>query len=66
MRSEAAIAACSTLNFSERSEIGRQKRSEYWMNATSTPSVSAPESTCEPPWIRISAIARAARNSIAG
>ena len=35
MRSEEAIAACSMLNFSERSEIGRQKRSEYWMKATS-------------------------------
>ena len=49
MRSEAAIAACSTLNFSERSEIGRQKRSEYWMKATSAPSVSPPASTCAPP-----------------
>ena len=66
MRSEAAIAACSTLNFSDRSEIGRQKRSEYWMKATSTPSVTAPASTCEPPLIRISAVASAARNSIAG
>ena len=39
MRSETAIAACRMLNFSERSEIGRQKRSEYWMKATSAPSV---------------------------
>ena len=45
MRSEAAIAACSTLNFSDRSEIGRQKRSEYWMKATSTPRVSPPART---------------------
>ena len=49
MRSEAAIAACSTLNFSERSEIGRQKRSEYWMKATSAPSVRPPATTCAPP-----------------
>ena len=49
MRSDAAIAACSTLNFSERSEIGRQKRSEYWMNATSAPSVRLPASTPAPP-----------------
>jgi len=33
MRSEAAIAAWRMLNFSDRSEIGRQNRSEYWMNA---------------------------------
>ena len=49
MRSEAAMAACSTLNFSDRSEIGRQKRSEYWMNATSTPRVSPPARTFPPP-----------------
>ena len=66
MRSDEAIAACSTLNFSERSEIGRQNRSEYWMKATRTPMVSAPERTSAPPRSRMSAIARAARSSIAG
>ena len=66
MRSEEAIAACSTLNFSDRSEIGRQNRSEYWMNATRTPRVSAPDRTSVPPRTRMSAIASAARSSIAG
>ncbi len=49
MRSEAAIAAWRMLNFSERSEMGRQNRSEYWMKATSTPRVSPPASTFPPP-----------------
>ncbi len=43
------MAACRMLNFSERSEIGRQKRSEYWMKATSAPSVTVPVSTSPPP-----------------
>ena len=49
MRSEEAIAACSMLYFSERSEIGRQKRSEYWMKATSAPSVRPARITSPPP-----------------
>jgi hypothetical protein len=48
MRSEAAMAACRMLNFSERSEMGRQKRSEYWMKATSAPRVRVPVSTLPP------------------
>ena len=36
------MADCSRLNFSEMSLIGRKKRCEYWMKATSVPSVSAP------------------------
>jgi len=49
MRSAEAIAACITLNFSDRSEIGCQKRSEYWMKATSAPSDRAPSRTRPPP-----------------
>ena len=49
MRSELAMAACTMLNFSDRSEMGRQKRSEYWMKATSTPRVTPPARTWPPP-----------------
>ena len=42
MRSDEAIADCSTLNFSDMSLIGRKKRCEYCRNATSAPSVSVP------------------------
>ena len=42
IRSDEAIAACRTLNFSDMSLIGRKKRCEYWRNATSAPSVSVP------------------------
>ena len=48
IRSDDAIACCRMLNFSERSEMGRQKRSEYWTKATSAPRVSAPVSTPRP------------------
>ena len=66
IRSEEAMAACRMLNFSERSEIGRQKRSEYWMKATSTPRVTVPRRTSPPPQTRMRPTARAARSSIAG
>ena len=49
MRSEEAIAACRTLNFSDMSLIGRKKRCEYKMNATSDPSVSVPCIVQPPP-----------------
>jgi hypothetical protein len=49
MRSDDAMAACKMLNFSERSEIGRQRRSEYSMKATSAPRVSVPARTRPPP-----------------
>ena len=42
IRSDDAIAACSTLNFSDMSLIGRKNRCEYCRNATSEPSVSVP------------------------
>ena len=43
------MAAWRMLNFSERSEMGRQKRSEYWMKATSAPRVRVPAITRQPP-----------------
>ena len=49
MRSDDAIAACRTLNFSDMSLIGRKKRCEYRRNATSEPSVSVPCIVQPPP-----------------
>ena len=66
MRSDDAIAACRTLNFSDMSLIGRKKRCEYCRKATSAPSVSAPRSTLPPPYQMISADASALTISIAG
>ena len=66
MRSEAAIAACRMLNFSDRSEIGWKNRREYWRNATSTPSDTMPSSAQPPPTQMISAPDSAASNSITG
>src|SRR5712692_6210022 len=45
IRSEEAIADCRTLNFSDMSLMGRKNRCEYWMKATSAPSVSVPRTT---------------------
>ncbi len=45
IRSDDAIADWRRLNFSEMSLIGLKKRCEYWMKATSVPSVSAPART---------------------
>src|ERR1035437_439330 len=59
IRSDEAIAAWRRLNFSEMSLIGRKKRCEYWMKATSDPSVSAPASTLAPPYQMINAVASA-------
>ena len=66
MRSDDAIAACSTLNFSDMSLIGRKKRCEYCRNATSEPSVSVSCSAQPPPNQMISADASAPMTSIAG
>ena len=66
IRSEDAIAACSTLNFSDMSLIGRKKRCEYWRNATSAPIVSVWRSTLAPPYQMMRADASAATISIAG
>jgi len=44
MRSDAAIADCSRLNFSDMSLIGLKNRCEYWMKHQ-RPSVSVPPST---------------------
>jgi hypothetical protein len=66
IRSDEAIAACRTLNFSDMSLIGRKKRCEYCRNATSDPSVSVPCIVQPPPNQMISAAARAPRTSIAG
>ena len=66
IRSDEAIADCSTLNFSDMSLIGRKKRCEYWRNATSAPSVSVRRSTLPPPYQMISADASALTTSIAG
>ena len=66
MRSDDAIAACSRLNFSDMSLIGRKKRCEYCRNATSEPSVSVPAITQPPPNQMISAAASAPTSSIAG
>ncbi len=66
MRSDEAIADCSTLNFSDMSLIGRKKRCEYCRNATSAPIVSVLRSTLAPPYQMISAEASAATTSIAG
>jgi hypothetical protein len=66
MRSEEAMAACRMLNFSERSEMGRQNRSEYWMKATRAPRVSVPAITRHPPYRMMRAVASAARSSMAG
>ena len=66
MRSEDAIADCSTLNFSDMSLMGLKNRCEYCRNATSAPNVSVPLRTLEPPYQMISAEASAAMTSIAG
>ncbi len=66
IRSDEAIAACSTLNFSDMSLIGRKKRCEYCMNATSAPIVTALRRTLAPPYQMMSADASAATSSIAG
>jgi len=66
MRSDEAIAACSTLNFSDMSLIGRKNRCEYWRNATRAPSVSVRLITPPPPYQMISAEASVATASIAG
>ena len=66
IRSDEAIAACMTLNFSDMSLIGRKNRVEYCMNATSAPSDSAFRRTADPPYQMINAEASAATSSIAG
>ena len=67
IRSDEAIADCSTLNFSDMSLIGRKKRCEYWRKATSAPSVSVPPAArSPPPYQMISADASALIASIAG
>ena len=66
MRSEEAIADCSTLNLSDMSLIGRKKRCEYCRKATRAPSVSALCITRPPPYQMISADARLLIASIAG
>ena len=66
MRSDEAIAACSTLNFSDMSLIGRKNRCEYCRNATSEPERQRACSTQPPPYQMISAAASAPTTSIAG
>jgi hypothetical protein len=66
IRSDEAIADCSTLNFSDMSLIGRKKRCEYCRNATSAPMVRLWRSTLAPPYQMISAEASDAMTSIAG
>ncbi len=65
-RSLAAIAACRMLYFSLRSWMGRKKRWEYWIKATSTPIVTALRSTPNPPSQITRAMATELSNSIAG
>ena len=57
MRSADAIADCITVYFAPRSRMGRKKRLVYWMNATSTPNVSAPARIAPPPYQSSSASA---------
>ena len=45
IRSDDAIAACSRLNFSDMSLIGRKKRCAYCRKATRAPMVSVPVPT---------------------
>ena len=66
IRSDEAIAACSRLNFSDMSLIGRKKRCAYCRKATRAPMVSVPVPTQWPPATMISAAASAATASIAG
>ena len=66
MRSEAAIAACMTLNFSERSVMGWKNRREYWRNATRTPTDTTPRSAHPPPIHTIRPTDTAARTSMTG
>jgi hypothetical protein len=66
IRSEDAMAACSTLNFSDMSLIGRKKRWTYRRNATSAPSVSVPSMTRRPPYQMMRAQASALTASTAG
>ena len=66
IRSDAAIAACRMLNFSDRSLIGWKKRREYCRNATSTPTLTTPSSAQPPPIQMMSAPDSAATTSIAG
>jgi hypothetical protein len=66
IRSDDAMAAWRTLNFSDMSLIGLKKRCAYWRNATSEPSVSVLSSVQPPPNQIISAEASAPTTSIAG
>ena len=66
IRSDDAIAACSRLNFSDMSLIGRKKRCAYCRKATSAPRSACPVPTQPPPATMISAAASAATTSIAG
>jgi hypothetical protein len=66
IRSDDAMAACSTLNFSDMSLIGRKNRCEYWRNATSSPKVSAPLRMLRPPYQMMSAAASVLTASISG
>ena len=66
MRSDDAIADCMTLNFSDRSLIGRKNCCAYPMNATSEPSVTVSCSARPPPYQRIRPVATAPSSSIAG
>ncbi len=66
IRSDDAIADCSTLNFSDMSLIGRKNRCEYCRNAASAPSDSDSRSTLAPPYQMMSAEASAPIASIAG
>ena len=66
MRSLAAMADCRMLYLSLISWMGRQKRSEYWMNIFSTPMVTAPEITPKPPRETTRAMATMESRSTAG
>ena len=50
MRSAETMAACMTVYLAPRSRIGRKKRPVYSRKATSPPKVSAPVTTCPPPY----------------
>ena len=58
IRSDDAIAACSRLNFSDMSLIGRKKRCACCRKATRAPMVSVPVPTQWPPATMMSAAAR--------
>ena len=65
-RSDAAIAPCSVLNWSDRLRTGSKKSRTYWMKAISVPMVRAERMASVPPYQSIRPSAAVAIRSMVG